>query len=114
MRLARSGRPYLFYFLQSRSSDEIPFEAVEVFGLDDAFQIKAVFPVLLHLHAAALPHGGGEAEFVVGEQDLEGVDPVAEGLVQFLQQLVQTIAGLGAGQQDICLLYTSPSPRDRG
>ena len=74
---------------------------LEIFRLDDAFQIKAVFPVLLHLHTAALPHGGGEAELVVGEQDLEGVDPVAEGLVQLLQQLVQTIAGFGAGQQDI-------------
>ena len=69
---------------------------MEIFRLDDAFQVKAVFPVLLHLHAAALPHGGGEAELVVGEQDLEGVDPVAEGLIQLLQQLVQTIAGLGA------------------
>ena len=29
------------------------------------------------------------------------MDPVAEGLIQLLQQLVQTIAGLGAGQQDI-------------
>ena len=82
---------------------------MEIFRLDDAFQVKAVFPVLLHLHAAALPHGGGEAELVVGEQDLEGVDPVAEGLIQLLQQLVQTIAGLGAGQQDI--RPARPEPR---
>ena len=31
------------------SSDQIALEAVEVFGLDDAFEIKAVFAVLLEL-----------------------------------------------------------------
>ncbi len=51
-------------------SDQIPFKAVQVFGLDDALQIQPVLPVFLHLHAAALPHGGGKAQFIVGQQHL--------------------------------------------
>ena len=35
-----------------RSSDQIALEAVEVFGLDDAFEVEAVFTVLLELDAA--------------------------------------------------------------
>ena len=27
---------------------QIPFKAVQIFGLDDAFQIQAVFPVFLY------------------------------------------------------------------
>ena len=82
-------------------SDQIALETVQVLGLDDAFQIQAVLTVLLDLNAAALPHGGGKAQLVVGEQDLQGVDPVAQDFVQLLQQFVQAVAGLGAGQQDI-------------
>ena len=51
-------------------SDQIALETVQVLGLDDAFQIQAVLTVLLDLNAAALPHGGGKAQLVVGEQDL--------------------------------------------
>ena len=51
-------------------SDQIPFKAVQVFGLDDALQIQPVLPVFLHLHAAALPHGGGKAQLIVGQQHL--------------------------------------------
>ena len=122
------------------SSDQIALEAVEVFGLDDAFEVEAVFAVLLELDAATLPHGGGKAQLIVGQENADGVDAVAEGLVQLGQQLVEAVAGLGAGEQDVgveaqraglvalvvdgqagdvgtvqpCLLYTSPSPRDRG
>lgn len=53
-----------------RLSDQIPFKAVQVFRLDDALQIQPVLPVFLHLHAAALPHGGGKAQFIVGQQHL--------------------------------------------
>ena len=62
------------------SSDQIALEAVEVFGLDDAFEVEAVFTVLLELDAAALPHGGGEAQLIVGQENADGVDAVAEGL----------------------------------
>ena len=86
----------LFYFLH-----EVPFKAVQVLGLDDALQIQAIFPVFFHLHAATLPHGGGKAQLVVGQQHPDGVHPVAEHLVQLLQQFVQPVAGLGAGQQDV-------------
>ena len=71
-----------------RMSDEVALEAVEVLGLYDALKVEAVFAVLLQLDAAALPHGGGEAQLVVGQQDADGVDAVAEGLVQLLQQLI--------------------------
>ena len=71
------------------SSDQIALEAVEVFGLDDAFEVEAVFAVLLELDAAALPHGGGEAQLIVGQENADGVDAVAEGLVQLGQQLVE-------------------------
>ena len=84
-----------------RPSDQIALEAVEVFGLDDAFEIKAIFAVLLELDAAALPHGGGEAQLIVGQENADGVDAVAEGLVQLGQQLVEAVAGLGAGEQDV-------------
>ena len=46
-------------------SDQISFKAVQVFGFYDAFQIQAVLPVLLHLHAAALPHGGGKTQLTL-------------------------------------------------
>ena len=46
------------------------FKTVQVLRFDDAFQIKPVLPVFLHLHAAALPHGGGKAQFIVGQQHL--------------------------------------------
>ena len=51
-------------------SDQIPFKAVQVFRLDDAFQIQPVLPVFFHLHAAPLPHGGGKAQLIVGQQHL--------------------------------------------
>ena len=51
-------------------SDQIPFKAVQVFRLDDALQIQPVLPVFFHLHAAALPHGSGKAQFIVGQQHL--------------------------------------------
>ena len=57
---------------------QIALEAVEVFGLDDAFEVEAVFAVLLELDAAALPHGGGEAQLIVGQENADGVDAVAE------------------------------------
>ena len=79
-------------------SDEVALEAVEILGLYDALKVEAVFAVLLQLDAAALPHGGGEAQLVVGQQDADGVDAVAEGLVQLGQQLVEAVAGLGAGE----------------
>ena len=82
-------------------SDEVALEAVEVLGLYDALKVEAIFAVLLQLDAAALPHGGGEAQLVVGQQDADGVDAVAEGLVQLLQQLVESVAGLGTGEQDV-------------
>ena len=71
---------------------------MEVFGLDDAFEVEAVFAVLLELDAAALPHGGGKAQLIVGQENADGVDAVAEGLVQLGQQLVEAVAGLGAGE----------------
>ena len=74
---------------------------MEVFGLDDAFEVEAVFAVLLELDAAALPHGGGEAQLIVGQENADGVDAVTEGLVQLGQQLVEAVAGLGAGEQDV-------------
>ena len=69
---------------------------MQVLGLDDALQIQPVLPVFFHLHAAPLPHGGGEAQLIVGQQHPQGVHPVAEHFVQLCQQGVQTIAGLGA------------------
>ena len=103
----------LFYFLH-----EVPFKAVQVLGLDDALQIQAIFPVFFHLHTATLPHGSGKAQLVVGQQHPDGVHPVAEQLVQLLQQGVQPIAGLCTGEQDVrvkgqgCLLYTSDAADD--
>ena len=79
-----------------RLSDQIALKAVQILGFDDAFQIEPVLPVLLHLHAAPLPHGGGQAQLIIGQQHPDGVHTVAEHLVQLLQQLVQP-----------CLLYTS-------
>ena len=84
-----------------RLSDQIALKAVQVLGLDDALQIQSVLPVFLHLYAAALPHGGGKPKLVVGQQHPDGVHPVTEHLVQLLQQLVQPVAGFGAGQQDV-------------
>jgi len=80
-----------------RLSDQIALKAVQVLGLDDTFQIQPILPVFLCLHAAALPHGGGKSQLVVGQQHPDGVHPVAEHLVQLLQQLVQPAAGLGGG-----------------
>ena len=74
---------------------------MQILGLDDAFQIQPILPVFLCLHAAALPHGGGKSQLVVGQQHPDGVHTVAEHLVQLLQQLVQPVAGFGAGQQNV-------------
>ena len=41
------------------------FKTVQVLSLNDAFQIEPVLPVFLHLHAAPLPHGGGQAQLII-------------------------------------------------
>ena len=50
-----------------RLSDQIALKAVQILGFDDAFQIQPILPVFLHLYAAALPHGGGKPQLVVGQ-----------------------------------------------
>ena len=69
-------------------------KTVQVLGFDDAFQIEPVLPVFLHLHAAPLPHGGGQAQLIIRQQHPDGVHPVTEQLVQLFQQGIQTVAVL--------------------
>ena len=90
-----------FYDSESVSSAEIPLKAVEVFRFDDALQVEAILPVFFHLHAAPLPHGGGKAQLIIGEQHPDGMHPVAEGLIQLFEQGLQAVARFGAGQQDV-------------
>ena len=49
--------------------------------------------------------------FDVRKQSLAGLAPQVAGQ-DALQQQAQTLATTAAGQSGICLLYTSPSPRD--
>ena len=63
--------------IQTCVSAQIALKTVQVLGFYNAFQIQTVRAVLLLLHAAALPHGGSQAQFVIGQQHPDGADPVA-------------------------------------
>ena len=75
---------------------KIRFKPVQIVNLDGGTVENAVLAVFLGGNAAAAAQNVGQRQLVIRQNKLNRAHAVVEHLVNFIQQRIQAVAGLGA------------------